>query len=115
MNLRPTARRSTGTINASANATDNVGVTRVEIFRDGVSIGSDTSSPYSIAFNTATIAERQPHLRRPRLRRRRQHRQRNQRHGHRVEHTHLRHTANPACPLPAYPDATCTVCRPGRR
>ena len=46
----------TGTINAAANATDNVGVTRVEFFRDGVSIGSDTTSPYSIAFNTATIA-----------------------------------------------------------
>ena len=29
----------TGTINASANATDNVGVTRVEFFRDGVSLG----------------------------------------------------------------------------
>ena len=41
----------------AANATDNVGVTRVEFFRDGVSIGSDTSSPYSIAFNTATIAD----------------------------------------------------------
>ena len=46
----------TGTINASANATDNVGVTRVEFFRDGVSLGSDTSSPYSIAFNTTTVA-----------------------------------------------------------
>ena len=46
----------TGTINASANAADNVGVTRVEFLRDGVSLASDTSSPYSIAFNTTTIA-----------------------------------------------------------
>ena len=46
----------TGTINPSANAADNVGVTRVEFFRDGVSLGSDASSPYSIAFNTTTIA-----------------------------------------------------------
>ena len=46
----------TGTVNASANATDNVGVTRVEFFRDGVSLGSDTSSPYSIALNTTTVA-----------------------------------------------------------
>ena len=105
----------TGTINASATATDNVGVTRVEFFRDGVSLGSDTSSPYSIAFNTTTIAERQPHVRCPRLRRGRQRRQRNQRHGHRVEHdTAPRHRA-PTCPLPAYPDATAPACRPGRR
>ena len=46
----------TGTINASANATDNVGVTRVDFFRDGVSSGSDTSSPYTIPVNTTTIA-----------------------------------------------------------
>ena len=45
-----------GTINASANASDNVGVTRVEFFRDGVSSGSDTSTPYSVPVNTTTIA-----------------------------------------------------------
>ena len=46
----------TGTVNAAANATDNVGVTAVEFLRDGVSLGSDTSSPYSIALNTTTVA-----------------------------------------------------------
>jgi len=44
-----------GTVSASANATDNVGVTRVEFFRDGVSTGSDTSSPFAIAVDTTAI------------------------------------------------------------
>ncbi len=46
----------TGTVNASANATDNIGVARVDFFRDGVSSGSDTSAPYTIPVNTSTIA-----------------------------------------------------------
>ena len=46
----------TGMLNASANATDNVGVTRVEFFRDGASLGSDTNSPYTVASNTTTFA-----------------------------------------------------------
>ena len=44
-----------GTINASANATDNVGVTRVEFLRDGIVFGQDTTSPYSMSFNTTTV------------------------------------------------------------
>jgi chitodextrinase len=44
-----------GTMNTAATATDNVGVTRVEFFRDGTSIGSDTSSPYALAVDTTTI------------------------------------------------------------
>ena len=46
----------TGTISASASATDSGGVTRVDFLRDGVSLGSDTSSPYSIPLNTTTVA-----------------------------------------------------------
>ena len=46
-----------GTLNATANATDNVGVTRVEFFRNGTSAGTDSSSPYAIAVNTTTIAD----------------------------------------------------------
>ena len=44
-----------GTINTSANATDNVGVTRVEFFRDGTVLGQDTTSPYSMSVNTTTV------------------------------------------------------------
>jgi subtilisin family serine protease len=42
-----------GTVTVSANAADNVGVTRVELYVDGAFTGSDTSSPYGIAWNTA--------------------------------------------------------------
>ena len=44
-----------GTINATANATDAVGVTRVEFLRDGTVLGQDTTSPYSMSFNTTTV------------------------------------------------------------
>ena len=40
----------------SANASDNVGVSRVELFVDGSLAGTDTSSPYAIAWNTTTAA-----------------------------------------------------------
>jgi subtilisin family serine protease len=45
-----------GTINVTANASDNVGVTRVELYIDGVLRGTDTSSPYSIAWDTTTVS-----------------------------------------------------------
>lgn len=44
-----------GTINVSANAADNVGVTRVDFYRDLAVIGSDTTAPYSISDNTALL------------------------------------------------------------
>jgi len=43
-----------GTVTVSASASDNVGVSRVEFYVDGGLIGTDTSSPYSISWNTAT-------------------------------------------------------------
>ena len=43
-----------GTTTVSANASDNVGVIRVELYVDGGLIGSDTTSPYQIAWNTTT-------------------------------------------------------------
>ena len=45
-----------GTITVTAGATDNVGVTRVELYRDNVLIGTDTSSPYELAWNTTTVS-----------------------------------------------------------
>jgi hypothetical protein len=52
----PTAGATlTGTATISATAGDNVGVVSVEFLVDGVVIGSDSSAPYSIAWNTQTV------------------------------------------------------------
>jgi Big-like domain-containing protein len=45
-----------GTINVNANANDNIGVTKVEFYVDTSLIGTDTTSPYSVSWNTTTIA-----------------------------------------------------------
>jgi len=45
-----------GTINVSANASDNVGVSKVEFYRGSNLIGTDTSSPYSVNFDTTTVS-----------------------------------------------------------
>jgi poly(hydroxyalkanoate) depolymerase family esterase len=53
----PTAGTTvSGTVTISASASDNVGVSRVEFFVDGALVGSDTSSPYSFAWNSASVA-----------------------------------------------------------
>ncbi len=46
----------TGTATISANASDNVGVTRVEFYAGTTLLGSDTTSPYSFDWNTTTAA-----------------------------------------------------------
>jgi hypothetical protein len=47
-----------GTINVTASASDNVGVTSVQFRLDGADAGpADTSAPYSIAWNTTTAAD----------------------------------------------------------
>jgi hypothetical protein len=43
-----------GTTTIAASAADNVGVTRVDFFVDGVLLSSDTSSPYSASWNTTS-------------------------------------------------------------
>jgi M6 family metalloprotease-like protein len=45
-----------GTANVTASASDNVGVTKVEFFIDGVLAATDTASPYSFSWNTTTAA-----------------------------------------------------------
>ncbi len=45
-----------GTITFSATASDNVGVTKVEFYVDGVLKATDTTSPYSTSFDSTTIA-----------------------------------------------------------
>lgn len=46
-----------GSITVSANASDDNGVTQVEFFVDGVSIGADSTSPYQATWNTTTYAD----------------------------------------------------------
>jgi poly(hydroxyalkanoate) depolymerase family esterase len=45
-----------GTVTITASASDDVGVSRVEFFVDGALVGSDTSSPYSFAWNSTAAA-----------------------------------------------------------
>ncbi len=54
----PSAGTILGTINVSANASDNVGVVGVQFLLDGANLGSeDLSSPYSISWNTTTVSD----------------------------------------------------------
>jgi hypothetical protein len=45
-----------GTVTVVAEAADNVGVTRVDFLMDGSLLGSATSAPYSIRWNTRRVA-----------------------------------------------------------
>ncbi|HEY7796117.1 MAG TPA: S8 family serine peptidase [Gaiellaceae bacterium] len=45
-----------GTVTVSASASDAGGVTRVEVYADGGLVGSDTTAPYQVAWNTASVA-----------------------------------------------------------
>lgn len=47
---------TSGTITLSATASDNVGVTKVEFYVDGVLKGTDTTSPYSLALDSTTLS-----------------------------------------------------------
>jgi peptidoglycan/xylan/chitin deacetylase (PgdA/CDA1 family)/archaellum component FlaF (FlaF/FlaG flagellin family) len=49
-----------GTVTLSASASDNVGVDRVEFLVDGQLVGSDTSAPYSVAWDSASVADGAP-------------------------------------------------------
>ncbi|MBN1206277.1 MAG: S8 family serine peptidase [Myxococcaceae bacterium] len=44
-----------GNVTVSANASDNVGVTRVDFVVDGATVGSDSSAPYSSSWNTGSV------------------------------------------------------------
>jgi len=45
-----------GAVSVTANATDNVGVTKVEFYLNGVLQTTDTSTPYVYSWNTASLA-----------------------------------------------------------
>jgi Zn-dependent metalloprotease len=55
----PTATASetgtSGTITLSATASDNVGVSKVEFYIDGALVGTDTTSPYSVTYNSTLL------------------------------------------------------------
>ncbi|HVE85548.1 MAG TPA: Ig-like domain-containing protein, partial [Myxococcales bacterium] len=44
-----------GNVTITASASDNVGVTNVLFFVDGVQVGSDSTSPYSITWSSTTV------------------------------------------------------------
>ncbi|KGJ91586.1 Ig-like domain-containing protein [Thalassotalea sp. ND16A] len=46
-----------GSITNSATASDNVGVTQVQFFVDGVLLGTDTTAPYSASWNTTSVTD----------------------------------------------------------
>lgn len=58
----------TGVLTATADASDNVGVVGVEFQLDGVTIGEDTSAPYSLAMPTLANYASGPHQVRARAR-----------------------------------------------
>lgn len=45
----------TGTVNITADATDNVGVTKVEFFVDGTLKTTDTAAPYGFGWDSSTV------------------------------------------------------------
>src|SRR5262249_39814098 len=45
-----------GTVNVTATASDNVGVTNVEFYIDSTLKGSDTTSPYNFSWDTTTYS-----------------------------------------------------------
>ena len=51
----PAAGNVAGTINVTANASDNIGVAGVQFLLDGNNLGAeDLSAPYSVSWNTST-------------------------------------------------------------
>lgn len=45
-----------GSVNITANASDDIGIERVEFLLDGALLGSDATSPYAFAWNSATAS-----------------------------------------------------------
>jgi subtilisin family serine protease len=45
-----------GVVSIQADASDNQGVARVEFFRNGISLGSDSTAPYGISWNSRSVA-----------------------------------------------------------
>jgi PKD repeat protein len=54
--VNATESGTSGTITLSATATDNVSVTKVEFYVDGVLKGTDTTSPFSMTLDSTTLS-----------------------------------------------------------
>ena len=52
----PAAGNVSGNVTMAANASDNVGVTRVDFYVKGALVGSDNSAPYQYSWNTTSLA-----------------------------------------------------------
>jgi subtilisin family serine protease len=52
----PTVGTVSGTVTFSINASDNVGVSRVELRINGALVGTDTASPWQFGWNSASVA-----------------------------------------------------------
>ncbi len=52
----PTGGTVSGTVNVQANAADNVGVTKVDLYVDGSFVASDVASPYAFSWNTTGLS-----------------------------------------------------------
>jgi hypothetical protein len=52
----PTGGNVSGTVTVSANASDNVGVSRVDFYVKGVLVGTDATNPFQYAWNTTALA-----------------------------------------------------------
>jgi uncharacterized protein (TIGR03118 family) len=52
----PAAGNVSGTVAVTATADDNVGVTQVEFFAGATSLGVDTTAPFSVNWDTTTVA-----------------------------------------------------------
>jgi subtilisin family serine protease len=53
----PTGGRVSGLVTVNASATDNVGVTRVDLYVNGSLFATDASAPYSFSWDTAALAD----------------------------------------------------------
>src|SRR5207244_6791073 len=52
----PTGGTVSGTIPVSVNAADNIGVTRVDLHVNGVTVGSSTVAPWQFSWDSLTVA-----------------------------------------------------------
>ena len=50
-------QRFSGNVPITADASDDVGVTQVEFFVDGASIGVDTIAPYAVSWDSTTLTD----------------------------------------------------------
>ena len=58
----PTSGAVSGTVSVTTSASDNVGVTRVDLLVNGSVVASDTAAPFTFSWNTASLVGTSPTL-----------------------------------------------------